>query len=232
MSNKNTNYCKGGGKVFVGSYLSKSIKTQLLTLAAREPCRSIIMGGLRILGYRDEPWARVVMYRETLKLISQLDHSALSACEISGERWADKFQWKSYTNLFYPDFDICSSATLERYDIILAEQIFEHLTYPYRAARNVYNMLHTEGYFFLTTPFLIRVHGYPIDCTRWTETGLKFFLNECGFSEDRIVTGSWGNTSCAKGNFWYWKRYHPLLHSLHNSSDHPVMVWALAQKES
>ena len=85
MNNKNTNYRKVGGKVFVGSYSSKTIKTQLLTLAAREPWRSIIMGGLRILGYRDEPWARVVMYRETLKLISRLDHSALSACEISGE---------------------------------------------------------------------------------------------------------------------------------------------------
>ena len=30
----------------------------------------------------------------------------------------------------------------------LAEQVFEHLPYPYRAARNVYNMLNAEGYFF------------------------------------------------------------------------------------
>jgi len=175
MTHRDNDYRKAGAKTGVGSYSSKTIKTRLLTLAAREPWRAIIMGGLRILGYRDEPWARVVMYRETLKLISQLDHSTLSACEISGKRWVDKFQWKSYTNLFYPAFDICSSVTHERYDIILAEQVFEHLPHPYRAARNVYDSLHTEGYFFLTTPFLIRVHGYPIDCTRWTEIGLIFF---------------------------------------------------------
>ncbi len=182
-----------------GSYSPMTMKTRLLTMATREPWRSIIMGCLQILGYQDEPWARVVMYRETLRLISQLDHPNLDACEISGERWKDKFQWKSYTNLFYPDFDICRATTSAQYDIILAEQVWEHLPYSYRATRNVYNMLRAGGFFFLTTPFMIRVHGYPIDCTRWTEDGLKNFLYESGFPENRIVTGFWGNTSCIKG---------------------------------
>ena len=33
----------------------------------------------------------------------------------------------------------------------------------------------------MIVPFLIRVHNVPIDCSRWTEDGLKFHLEECGF---------------------------------------------------
>ena len=66
---------------------------------------------------------------------------------------------------------------LESFDLIIAEQVFEHLKWPYRAAKNVYRMLRPGGSFLITTPFLVRCHEMPDDCTRWTDTELKNFLN-------------------------------------------------------
>jgi len=48
----------------------------------------------------------------------------------------------------------------------------------------------------VTTPFLIRLHDGPVDCSRRSETGLKYFLAECGFDIEKIKTGSWGNPEC------------------------------------
>ena len=45
------------------------------------------------------------------------------------------------------------------------------------------------------------LHGYPIDCSRWTELGLKHFLAECGFPIEDFKTGSWGNRASVKASF-------------------------------
>ena len=91
-------------------------------------------------------------------------------------------------------------------------------------------MLRAGGYFLVSTPFLVRIHDYPVDCTRWTEIGLKYFLAECGFALDGIQTGSWGNRACVKANFGGWVRYRRRLHNLKNEPDVPYHVWALARK--
>ena len=57
-------------------------------------------------------------------------------------------------------------------------------------------MLQPGGHFLIVTPFLYKVHPNPYDCTRWTETGMRYFLAECGFPLDPITTGSWGNRAC------------------------------------
>jgi len=93
-------------------------------------------------------------------------------------------------------------------------------------------MLTPGGYFLVSTPFLLRIHNEPTDCTRWTETGLRHFLAESGFPLAEIQTGSWGNRACVKSNFGWWARYHPWIHSLRNEPEFPVHVWALARKAS
>jgi len=114
--------------------------------------------------------------------------------------------------------------------LIIAEQVFEHLLWPYRAGKNIYKMLNSKGYFLITTPFLIRIHDYPTDCSRWTETGLKYLLAECGFNLESIQTGAWGNRACVVANFARWEVYNPSLHSLENEPDFFLSVWAIAQK--
>ncbi len=178
----------------------------------------------------DKQWGRVIMNRETLKLVTELNPSTLDVLEIFGYNWDKKLSFKSYKSLHFPDFDICESSTPEKFDLIIAEQVFEHLLWPYRAATNVLQMLNPQGYFLVTLPFLIKYHGAPHDCTRWTETGIKYFLAECGFPIESIVTGSWGNRSCVKGNFTKWTRYRAWQHSLRNDPTFPVCVWGLARK--
>jgi SAM-dependent methyltransferase len=175
-------------------------------------------------------WARVVMEDETRKLVQSAHPRQLNVLEISGDYWGKVEQFKTYRSVQYPEFDICESALTEEFDLIIAEQVFEHLLWPYRAGKHVFQMLRPDGYFLVTTPFLIRIHDAPDDCSRWTETGIRHFLAECGFDLERIRTGSWGNRACVRANFNRWPPYLRWRHSLHNEPNFPVVVWAFAQK--
>ena len=175
-------------------------------------------------------WNRTVMDRETRELVQGVQPHQLSALELSGDYWGRIEQFKTYRSVRYPEFDICSSVLNEQFDLIFAEQVFEHLLWPYRAGKHVYQMLRPGGYFLMTTPFLVRIHEVPVDCSRWTETGIRYFLAECGFDLERIQTGSWGNIACVRANFVRWARYRRWWHSLHNEPNFPCSVWAFAQK--
>lgn len=131
-------------------------------------------------------------------------------------------------NVQYPNFDICQDILDEKFDIIIAEQVFEHLQYPFRGGINVFKHLKSGGYFLITTPFMIKIHPSPDDCTRWSKTGLKYFLEECGF--DSIDSYSWGNRECVTANFNKWMPYNPKRHSLENEENFPLVIWALAKK--
>jgi SAM-dependent methyltransferase len=184
------------------------------------------------VGYDYRHWTRPVMYQRCGELISELNPSTLDALEISPGQFFKTIGFQSYTEANFPDFDICESV-LEKeleFDIIIADQVWEHLLWPYRATQNVLKMLRPGGFFLVTTPFLIRVHPVPHDCTRWTETGIRHFLIECGFDPEEIITGSWGNRACVKANFSRWAR-RGWFGSLRNEPSFPVAVWALARKK-
>jgi SAM-dependent methyltransferase len=180
---------------------------------------------------RSEQWARVVMNRETLALIEARGPENRKVLEISGIDWKDRCKFREYKDVWYPDFDICVHSLDERFDLIIAEQVFEHLPWPYRAGKHVYEMLNPGGLFLVTTPFLMRVHAYPTDCSRWTTTGLRYFLAECGFPIEKVEAFSWGNRRCVVGQFRRAVGYIPWKHSLANEPNVPVVVWALAQKD-
>jgi hypothetical protein len=181
-------------------------------------------------------WCRIIMNSQTEELMrSYLQKRAeanLSCLEISGMEWKNSGYFQNYTNKSYPSFDICQQTnTQEKYDIIVAEQVWEHLKFPHRATRNVFNMLNSKGAFLLSTPFLIQIHDVPGDYTRWTPEGLKYLLVDCGFNENLITVGAWGNRECIKDSFYTpWSIYQP-KHSLENEPEFPIVVWALAIKE-
>jgi SAM-dependent methyltransferase len=178
-------------------------------------------------------WAREVMNEELVKIINVLGPERLDVLEISpGDFW-QRLQFKSFRSVSYPEFDICAMALDTQFDLIIADQVFEHLLWPYRAARNVYRMLKPGGYFIVTTPFLLRIHDHPVDCSRWTELGMKHLLAESGFDLEGIRTGSWGNRSCVRAHLklhgWTeMSRWRPL----HHEPIFPVVVWAVAQRSS
>jgi SAM-dependent methyltransferase len=176
-------------------------------------------------------WGRIVMYEELFRLVRAIGPERLNALELSpGDVW-QTFGFKTYTSVQYPAFDICTSTLGEQFDVIIADQVFEHLLWPYRAGKNVYTMLRSGGFFVLTTPFLLRVHDVPVDCSRWTELGMKYFLGECGFDLGKVRTGSWGNRDCVRANLKLrgWASMNR-WRSLRNEPQFPISIWAIAEK--
>lgn len=199
-----------------------------------------VPGGQRIVAFArlffgnggpDGQWQRIVMNRHVRDLVDALDPKSLDVLEISGSNWPLDDYFHTHRSVSWPQFDICKDRLDDKFDLIIAEQVFEHLPWPYRAAKNVHAMLKPGGAFLISTPFMIPIHECPLDCTRWTPTGMKHFLAECGFPIDQIQMHAWGNLRCVKANLKRWQIYLPWFHSLHNESRYPVQVWALARTE-
>ena len=106
-------------------------------------------------------WCRICMDQGTSAMVSKLEFSKYKALEISGNKW-ENFSFNSYISTSYPDFDICRDVFPEKFDIIISEQVFEHIPFPSRAARNIYKMLNPGGFrsmldrFFQKGPELIK----------------------------------------------------------------------------
>lgn len=178
-----------------------------------------------------EHWCRVVMNREVKKFIESLDCSRLDVLEISGKR-EDAFNFRSYRVADYPEYDVCAGPLAsESFDLVIAEQVFEHIKHPNRAAVHVFQMLRPGGVFVITTPFLVKVHPAPLDCFRWTQDGIRILLETAGFSV--LKTGSWGNRQCLMTDLkpdMRWAYYIPVVHSLKNDPQLPISVWAFGRK--
>lgn len=176
-------------------------------------------------------WQRKIMYEETKRLVEELRPDRLDALEISGERWASLVSFRSYESVDFPEYDVCVAPLPQQFDLVIADQVFEHLLWPYRAGKHVYEMIRPGGHFLVITPFLVRVHAHPTDCSRWTETGIRHLLGECGFPIDLIRTGSWGNLDCVRAELTRFRKYRRLFHhSLRDQPQYPIQVWALATK--
>jgi len=185
---------------------------------------------LRGIGYDTTHWIRVVFYRRAFDFIRSLNPAKLEVMEISaGPQWRREFDFKSYVATSHPEFDITKETLPQQFDLVIADQIFEHLRWPQAAAANVYKMLKPGGWFIIATPFLVRFHAVPIDCSRWTEEGLSCLLQSAGFRKEDIKTDSWGNRSCVKANLNKWAQ-RGFFGSLKNEPEFPVEVWAFAQR--
>lgn len=154
---------------------------------------------LAYVGYDYRHWTRPVMHEACTRLLTERGMENLDVLEIFSGEWRT-FPFRSYREMNFPEYDICEDILDNQFNLIIADQVFEHL---------------------------LRL---PYDCTRWTETGIKYFLAESGFPLDKIIAGSWGNRACVKANFNRWAR-RGWFGSLKNEPDFPVTVWALAQKE-
>ena len=185
---------------------------------------------LLALGYDVEHWVRVEQVKHWKEVLGGARISEKDALEISpGARpWAD-VGFRSYSPTNYPEFNICTMKKESKYDVIIADNVFEHLEYPVSAGRNIFEMLNNGGLFFIATPFLIRVHGSPQDFTRWTADGLNRLLQDSGFDRENIVIRSWGNRKCVRANFSDWAPY-GWHRDLTNEENFPVMIWGIAKK--
>jgi SAM-dependent methyltransferase len=180
-----------------------------------------------------DQWQRVAMNEAVDAHIASLDPPSRSAAEISGASHAAK-PWRDYTSLMYPDFDLCAPIADERrFDVVICEQVLEHVVDPWSAAANLRDLAVPGGHLIVSTPFLIKVHELPFfdlrDYWRFTPRGLRTLLEGAGLEVDEV--SSWGNRDCVVGNFDRWPAYR-WWHSLRNEPDLPVQVWAFARRSS
>jgi SAM-dependent methyltransferase len=174
-----------------------------------------------------DQWQRVVLNRAVDRHIESLGPASLSGVEISGEAHASR-PWKRFVSLNYPDFDLCAPlGETERFDVVICEQVIEHVPDPFGAAQNLRALCNPGGHVIVSTPFLVRVHElYGIhDYWRFTPRGLRTLLERTGLEVDTV--GSWGNRSCVAGNLDYWPAHRRWL-SLRDETDIAVQVWAFA----
>lgn len=173
-------------------------------------------------------WCRKVMNDSVADIVRQQAPERISALEVSGDAWSN-FGFFSYKSVNYPVFDICRDTLDEKFDLIIAEQVFEHLYDPDQAARNIRKMLKPSGLFLITLPFMIKYHPMPQDYRRWTKYGLRAFLDINEFTS--IETESWGNRECLVANLNEWVVFDSAVHSLENDPAFPVVVWGTARRK-
>ena len=174
---------------------------------------------------------RVVSDEEITNYVKLFNQKKIEVLEISGNRWEMLFKTDNYCSLSFPDINLEQPLKItKQYDLVILEHVLEHITDPKLALQNIYSILKPNGRIIVVTPFLIKIHDSPLDCTRWTKEGLKFLLFQIGFKDKNIILGQWGNRAAVKENFKKWVKFNPLKHSLKNEKEFPLVVWAFAQK--
>jgi SAM-dependent methyltransferase len=194
-------------------------------------------GALRLLDKRIFPetadpsqhLVRMVMNEAIAEHLAALHPPSKRAVEISGTAQSE-LGWQSFEALVFPDFDLCGPlAHRQRYDVVICEQVLEHVADPWAAVRNLRELCEPGGHVVVSTPFMIRVHELPIyamhDYWRFTPRGLRTLLEGAGL--EVIEVGSWGNSAAVVGNLHRWSAYRP-WHPMDNAADLPVQVWAFA----
>lgn len=177
-----------------------------------------------------DQWQRVTLNRAVDRYLASLHPPSCRAAEISGSAHAGK-PWKEYVVLDYPEFDLCAPLPGgETYDVVICEQVIEHVVDPCAAARNLHRLTTPGGNVIVSTPFLVKVHELPAyglnDYWRFTPRGLRTLLEHAGLEVDEVQ--SWGNRSCVVGNFDRWPAYRR-WQSLGSEPDLPVQVWGFAK---
>ncbi|WP_299353108.1 methyltransferase domain-containing protein [uncultured Shimia sp.] len=180
---------------------------------------------------------RIVMSASSREMIRSLRPHKLDVAEISGG-WGANFNFKTYEQYRYPRHDICAGPfrdkddRVRKFDLIMANQVWEHLDRPYAATKNIRKMLRKGGHFWVAVPFFIPFHAAPNDCSRWSARGLKNLMIECGFDERDVYSEQWGNRHAAQRNLEVpWPpEYDKAQDPLDNDPEMPICAWALAQK--
>jgi SAM-dependent methyltransferase len=179
-----------------------------------------------------EQWQRIVLNDSIDVYLDSLGSENLRAAEISGDTHAGR-GWREYVSLSYPGFDLLEPVEDPgRYDVVICEQVLEHVPDPWLAAEHLRDLCAPGGRVIVSTPFLVRVHEEPIlhdmrDYWRFTPRGLRTLLERAGLEVARVE--SWGNRDSVAGDFDHWSAYR-WWHSLRNEPHLPVQVWAFARR--
>jgi SAM-dependent methyltransferase len=170
-------------------------------------------------------WQRQVMNAAVREILEHLGPSESDAIEVSGRLWGD-LPWASYRTTSYPEFDLVSPRDgfdgWGRADVVICEQVLEHVQDPVAAVRNLVRLARPGGTVVIDTPFLVRLHAAPDDYWRFTPHGLELLMRAAGL--EAVTVDSWGNRRCVRSNLRRWTPARP-WRSLRDEADFPMVVW-------
>jgi hypothetical protein len=85
------------------------------------------------VGFDTTDWLLVVMYRNASRSSIASNRNRSTYSKSPEARNGGNFNFKSYTSTDFRDFDICAETLDRQFDLIIADQVFEHLPWPMRA---------------------------------------------------------------------------------------------------
>jgi SAM-dependent methyltransferase len=85
----------------------------------------------------------------------------------------------------------------DRYDLVLLNQVIEHVPEPKSVLREMYRVLKPGGELWLSAPLFYEEHEVPYDFYRYTRYGFTYLLKSTGFTIKRIewLEGYYGTLS-------------------------------------
>jgi len=112
---------------------------------------------------------------------------------------------------------------VDRFAIVYSASLFEHLTKPWVAAREVARVLKVGGVALHSVPWAWPAHAEPNDFWRMSEWGLReLFGEELGF--EVLDSGRSGSVSMVPDPSW--REHHPTMPTLDTGS----MAWIVVRK--
>ena len=85
-----------------------------------------------------------------------------------------------------------------RFDLIVVQEVFEHIRYPYQATLGLYHLLKPGGFALFTAPFSLKFHLIPGDYFRYTIDGARQLFLAAGF--DIVGLHKFGDSAMGTGN--------------------------------
>lgn len=177
-------------------------------------------------------WVRVVLDREVEAHLARLGPAGLDAVEISGSGRAH-LPWRSHRTVEYPDFDLLSPSDIGQYDVVICEQVLEHVRDPWLAVSTLESLCRPGGHVVMSTPFMLRLHFAPSDYWRFAPDGLRELATAAGL--EIAEQGAWGNSWCVRANRRRWIVFRPFHRvmsrwSLANEPLNPQVIWLFARR--
>jgi SAM-dependent methyltransferase len=104
-------------------------------------------------------------------------------------RYAGHFRYSEYLRMdpYQGDrVDIVGSADAipepdGSFDSVVCTQVFEHLEFPEKSAKEIYRVLKPGGHLLVTVPQMNELHEEPRDYWRYTKFGLESLFGHAGF---------------------------------------------------
>lgn len=84
------------------------------------------------------------------------------------------------------------------FNAVICTQVFEHVAYPEKAARSLFELMAPGGILLLTAPFINPVHYVPTDFRRFTPECLDMIIQDAGFVVEMVGFG--GNSLVSTGS--------------------------------